>query len=252
MRDLLTVKQLQALLQVDRVTIYRMLNDGRLPGFKVGGQWRFSQEAIDAWLSSQQPEPELHQPDVPPPTTEQVIPLACIQPVQDIFAYAAEVGVLITDLTGNPLTQLSNSTDFCRLILSTPQGRAQCQSSWRRLAADPNGRRQAGRCHAGLCYAWRPVQVDEAPVAVAFCGQYLLAGDEPAETLADVAARCGLDQSALTGLQTAAAALSRLPTDQIAKLNKLLDQVGDAYSHIAQERHDFMRRLSCIADMAKI
>ncbi len=48
--DLLTTKQLRDLLQVDRITIYRMLYDGRLHGFKVGGQWRFSRQEIEAWL----------------------------------------------------------------------------------------------------------------------------------------------------------------------------------------------------------
>ena len=53
MEQLLTVRQLQELLRVDRVTIYRMLEAGALPGFKVGGQWRFSQGEIEAWLNSQ-------------------------------------------------------------------------------------------------------------------------------------------------------------------------------------------------------
>jgi excisionase family DNA binding protein len=48
--DLLTTRRLQELLRVDRITIYRMLNDGRLRGFKVGGQWRFSRRKIEAWL----------------------------------------------------------------------------------------------------------------------------------------------------------------------------------------------------------
>ena len=51
---LLTTRQLQDLLQVDRITIYRMLSDGRLQGFKVGGQWRFSRHAIERWLQEQQ------------------------------------------------------------------------------------------------------------------------------------------------------------------------------------------------------
>ena len=50
MDALLTVRHLQDLLQVDRITIYRMLDDGRLRGFKVGGQWRFSRQAIEGWL----------------------------------------------------------------------------------------------------------------------------------------------------------------------------------------------------------
>ncbi len=47
MNELLTTKQIQDLLQVDRITVYRMLNDGRLKGVKIGNQWRFPQSEID-------------------------------------------------------------------------------------------------------------------------------------------------------------------------------------------------------------
>ncbi len=246
MNDLLTVKQLQELLQVDRVTIYRMLSDGRLPGFKVGGQWRFSSQAIDDWLAERQPEPGSPAPP-PPPADEHPLPLTCVQPVQDIFAYAAEVGALVTDLAGARLTEPSHNSPFCRLVLSTPQGEAQCQASWRALAADPNGSAGIRRCHAGLGYTGRPVQVGDEPVALAFCGQFLLAGDELNPT--PVADRCRLDPAAL---EAAAADLPRLETEQLDKLNDLFDKVGEAFSHIAQERHDFMKRLSRIADIASV
>ena len=38
MPNLLTAKEVQELLSVDRTTIYRMLKDGRLKGVKVGNQ----------------------------------------------------------------------------------------------------------------------------------------------------------------------------------------------------------------------
>ncbi|MCA9947998.1 MAG: helix-turn-helix domain-containing protein, partial [Anaerolineales bacterium] len=38
MEDLLTTRQVQELLQVDRTTVYRMRKDGRLTGVKVGQQ----------------------------------------------------------------------------------------------------------------------------------------------------------------------------------------------------------------------
>ena len=50
MDNLLTTKQLMELLHLDRTTIYRMLNDRRLPAVRVGGQWRFSRQAVDNWL----------------------------------------------------------------------------------------------------------------------------------------------------------------------------------------------------------
>ena len=47
---LLTTRQVQEFLNVDRITVYRMVESGQIPGMKVGGQWRFSQTAIDEWL----------------------------------------------------------------------------------------------------------------------------------------------------------------------------------------------------------
>ena len=42
---LLTTRELEELLQLDRVTIYRMVKDGELPALRVGGQWRQVQVA---------------------------------------------------------------------------------------------------------------------------------------------------------------------------------------------------------------
>ena len=52
MPDLLTTTQVQDLLQVDRTTIYRMVESGRLPAIRVGKQWRFSRPEIERWLGT--------------------------------------------------------------------------------------------------------------------------------------------------------------------------------------------------------
>ena len=48
---LLTLEQVAKYLNVNRFTVYRLLAQKRLPAFKVGGQWRFKEETIEAWLS---------------------------------------------------------------------------------------------------------------------------------------------------------------------------------------------------------
>ena len=47
---LLTVEQVAEYLNVDKFTVYRLLAQKKLPGFKVGNQWRFKLEIIEAWL----------------------------------------------------------------------------------------------------------------------------------------------------------------------------------------------------------
>jgi len=48
--QILNVSELSEYLRIHKTTIYRMLRQGRLPGFRIGSDWRFSVEAIDQWL----------------------------------------------------------------------------------------------------------------------------------------------------------------------------------------------------------
>ncbi|MBA56403.1 MAG: DNA-binding protein [Pseudomonadales bacterium] len=52
-QDVLTIKEVAALLKVGEKTIYSMAQSGELPAFKVRGQWRFSRKDIDAWIEQQ-------------------------------------------------------------------------------------------------------------------------------------------------------------------------------------------------------
>jgi len=47
--QVLTAKELAEHLHVHRSTIYRLLKARQLPAFRVGSDWRFKVEAIDAW-----------------------------------------------------------------------------------------------------------------------------------------------------------------------------------------------------------
>ncbi|NIO07067.1 MAG: helix-turn-helix domain-containing protein, partial [Deltaproteobacteria bacterium] len=53
MTEMLTAKEMQDLLQVDRSTIYRMAEAGQLPAVKVGKQWRFPSHLVESWLKNQ-------------------------------------------------------------------------------------------------------------------------------------------------------------------------------------------------------
>jgi len=52
-KTVLTVQQVAEYLSVDPKTVYRMVGRSELPGFKVGGSWRFRQEDIDRWIEDQ-------------------------------------------------------------------------------------------------------------------------------------------------------------------------------------------------------
>jgi excisionase family DNA binding protein len=45
----MTVHEAAAYLRVHPGTIYRLLRNGELPAFKIGGDWRFNVDQIDRW-----------------------------------------------------------------------------------------------------------------------------------------------------------------------------------------------------------
>lgn len=53
--NIMTIDTLSEYLKISRSTLYKLLQDGKLPGKKLGKRWRFHREAIDEWLK-QHPE----------------------------------------------------------------------------------------------------------------------------------------------------------------------------------------------------
>lgn len=48
--DILTLKEVAEYLKLAEKTAYRLAAEGKLPGFKVGGSWRFKHEDILNWI----------------------------------------------------------------------------------------------------------------------------------------------------------------------------------------------------------
>ncbi len=51
--EILTLKEVAAYLKLAEKTAYRLAAEGKLPGFKVGGSWRFKKEDIEVWIQEQ-------------------------------------------------------------------------------------------------------------------------------------------------------------------------------------------------------
>lgn len=48
--EILTLKEVAEYLKLAEKTAYRLAAEGRLPGFKVGGSWRFKKSDIEVWI----------------------------------------------------------------------------------------------------------------------------------------------------------------------------------------------------------
>ncbi len=51
--EILTLKEVAEYLKLADKTAYRLAAEGKLPGFKVGGSWRFKREDVLLWIEEQ-------------------------------------------------------------------------------------------------------------------------------------------------------------------------------------------------------
>ena len=49
--SVLTIDELAAYLKLAKSTAYKLAQEGKIPGQKVGRHWRFHKDAIDHWLA---------------------------------------------------------------------------------------------------------------------------------------------------------------------------------------------------------
>lgn len=49
----MTLKEVALYLKLTEKTAYRLAAEKKLPGFKVGGSWRFKREDLEQWIEEQ-------------------------------------------------------------------------------------------------------------------------------------------------------------------------------------------------------
>ncbi len=58
----MTISDLAEYLQVSKSSLYKLVQQGKVPGQKVGKHWRFRRQVIDNWLSQDRPTPDERRP----------------------------------------------------------------------------------------------------------------------------------------------------------------------------------------------
>jgi excisionase family DNA binding protein len=52
MQEILTTKEVASYLKVSEATLYKLIKSGELPAFRIATEWRFTKEALEAWIST--------------------------------------------------------------------------------------------------------------------------------------------------------------------------------------------------------
>ena len=52
--EVFTIDNLVVYLKIPKSTVYKLAQEGKIPGQKIGRHWRFHKDTIDEWLSQGQ------------------------------------------------------------------------------------------------------------------------------------------------------------------------------------------------------
>lgn len=244
MNELLSAKQVIEMLQIDRTTLYRMLREGRIKGTKVGSNWRFQmsevQEILDPTCVSSAP------------PSRDILPMHCVQPIQEVFSDIIQVAALTTDTDGVPLSNPSNTCAFCEMIQSSPEGKSACLQSWKEINFSDNNTTTFETCHAGLKYSGANITMDGKTIAKLITGQFYSERPDPEierGRIKQLALQYKLNEKMLL---KAAAEIVVIDSRIVQFLGKWHQKVAKSFATLGYERRELMNRLKSIAEMSKI
>jgi len=154
MADMLTAKDIQELLHVDRSTVYRMAEAGNIPAMRVGRQWRFPTDQITEWLNSNATAstvaPTAASTTLPESPLRKLLPLECVQLMQDTFADLMDIMIVVTDMSGHPVTEVSKPCGPFKAISELPNALEKCIADWAHFGEILELEPRLIRSHLGL------------------------------------------------------------------------------------------------------
>ena len=238
---LLTAKDLQELIHVDKSTIYRMAEDGRLPGIKVGRQWRFPSDRISEMLGT-----EARTGSGRAHLSELLVPEAA-QAIADLVGDLFGVMAVLTDMEGRPLTDVANPCGFFDTIQHQPGAVELCSAGWRKLS-DGGLEPRFVPSHLGFLCARTFIRVGSE-----LAGMLIVGGVTPQHwppppvDLAPVAAELGVPVDLLVAH---ADETYFIDENHQRWVLGLLPRLSDLISQLAAARSQLLEKLDAIAVLA--
>jgi excisionase family DNA binding protein len=251
MTTFLTSQEMQELINVDRSTVYRMAEDGRLPGVKIGRQWRFPADRVREQLglapeahatNGSSPEADGRLPTGPDggPGLDQLLLPEVAQSVADLMGDLFGVMAVITDMEGRPITSVANPCGYYAAIGNQPGAVEACLQQWRLFADEPHVAPRFARTHLGFLCARTFVWVDLRPVGMIVVGGVTPPiWPPPQEEVEAIADEVGVPHRRL--LDTVEETWD-VDIDEQRRIVRLLPQMGDLVSQLASARGQLLTR----------
>jgi len=248
---LLTTKQVQELFRVDRSTIYRMAEDGRLPAVKVGRQWRFPSDKVETLLG--QPGDSVSvtsngDANTGPIALNTVLPADTAQAIADLAADLFGVMAVVTDMSGHALTTVANPCGYFTAVYDSVYTPDRCSDGWRRLGEEIDLEPHFVPSHLGFLCARSFIRI-----GATLAGMVIVGGVAPEtwppsdEEIAAVAAETGTPQETIRDHISEVYWIDGPHQDWIVRN---LSRVSDLISHMADGHGRLVQKLESIAALA--
>lgn len=248
---LLTTKQVQSLFQVDRSTIYRMAEDGRLPAVKVGRQWRFPADQVEHLLGGlTQHTADATPVAATPPAVEleSVLPVETAQAIADLAADLFGVMAVVTDMGGRALTTVANPCGFFSAIFPGRDAPERCSLGWRKLGEQIDLEPRFAASHLGFLCARSFIRLGTTLVGMVIVGGVGPEVWPPSDDeIAAIAAETDTPLSVVHDHILEVHWIDRSHQDWIARN---LSQFSDLISRLADDHGRLVQRLDAIAALA--
>ena len=252
---LLTSHQVQDLFRVDRSTVYRMAEDGRLPAVKVGRQWRFPSDQVQVLLgggspaAATEPVPETHAVQRPATLSlERLIPTDTAQAIADLAADLFGVMAVVTDMAGHALTTVANPCGYFKAIYDSVDAPDRCSAGWRRLGEQIDLEPHFVQSHLGVLCARSFIRTGST-----LSGMVIVGGVAPQvwppshDELARIADDTATPLATVAGHAMEVYWIDRPHQDWIARN---LSQFSDLISRLADDHSQLVNKLESIAAIA--
>ncbi len=250
--SMLTTKDLQQLLHVDRSTIYRMAEAGQLPAMKVGRQWRFPADRIERWLDERNMRPVEKAPTrdlaFNGDSLTTLLPGEYVSSIGDLFGEMLGVMVVVTDMDGTPLVEPSNQCGLFKVVNERPGAVEQCVADWRELAHDLDLTPRFAPSHLGLLCARSYVRVGSELRGIILAGG--IAPERwppPTSQIEQISADFGVDADLITDHLDE---VFHLSADARQRVLDLLPRLAKFLSEVTNERVRLLGKLDAIAALA--
>jgi excisionase family DNA binding protein len=246
---MLTTREVQALIKVDKSTIYRMAETGRIPAVKVGRQWRFPEARLHAWLQERgAPAPEPAPEAAPEGDLRSLLPGQSIEVLAGLLGDVLGTMVIITDMQGQPLSGVANPCGLFGAVRDVPGVMEKCMEGWQELGSDLRLEPAWSQTHLGFLCARSLVRIGDELQGMVIAGGVARDDWPPGpDELQAAADDLGVAKSVL---EAHVEEVFHLSPEEQARVLTLLPRIGALISHMADDRGRLMSRLDAIAVLA--